>query len=698
MIQLIAVHMQGTVPCVLEFDPARLNPVQRRALTCLPRSPAGIPELRGLTKQECPTLSFRFKVSPDQLVADRVPELLSLWEGKYTDARLKDIAKASKLERDAAAAAGIWKDDSDKVDLIALHDGASPEEIARLNETRAGLASRKKGGGGKSGRIAKPKIVQSVLDATTTVNHETGERTALASASDKVVAADQAKGIVERMRQSGPTPESQLVDPLEMASAQTLESIGAPHAPTDDVTDDAQAGGPAAAGEGPPWPTGPDAQSLDVEHVEQKEAGAAPASQRRPRAVHQVRDAIDQHKAGKGKGPRLLELNPFDLFALLKAEKPEIAKDAGAGPAHAPRGAPLESAGDDAFESTQREESGETTGAAHALCTLDAEAPEPEMDWGGLGSVRLSDHVGQGASLMLPTSEVFEALGHLSLLEPLAVDIQWLRDAARDAEIELADPQRLDQATDWLQHQMVWRSEELRKWLGKGDLVSPPPEALEPAEGVDPDAPAAAATGAARASTRPPGWVATAMKMAPLAQQIAVDIAMLELTCSEVDAALGGMPVWALDAMQQMRGFDKLQAENPITPESTQPGTAFRDSWRAELLRIDRWCAQFKSIKIARQFGLFGSAADQKLLVRLEALITRTKAWQAPRSQPTRALAVWIAFVLSLDHSAVAFPEPLAAGVTAAPSVQETPARRAHGSTRSTHPSRKASIKESSHV
>ena len=689
MIQLIAVHMQGTVPCVLEFDAARLDPVQRRALACLPRSPAGIPELRGLTKQECPTLSFRFKVSPDQLGADRVPELLSLWEGKYTDARLKDIAKSSKLERDAAAAAGIWKDDSDKVDLIALHDGASPEEIARLNETRAGLANGKKRGGGQTGRIAKPKIVQSVLDATTSVNHETGERTALASASDKVVAADQAKGIVERMRQSGPTPESQLVDPLELASAQDMEAPGAPRAAAGDVTGDAVPGGPAFEGEGAQAPDAQDAGSLDAEPVEQTApaAGAGPAGPRRPRAVHQVRDAIEQHKAGKGKGPRLLELDPFDLFALLKGEKPEVGKDAGAGPALAPHGEQPAREGVDAFESTEREQSGEIAGAAHALSTLGTDAPA--MDWGGLGSVRLSDQVGQGASLMLPTSEVFEALGHLSLLEPLAVDIQWLRDAARDAEIDLADPQRLDQATDWLQHQMVWRSEELRKWLGKGDLVSPP------AEGIDPDSAAAAASGAARASTRPPGWVATAMKMAPLAQQIAVDIAMLELTCTEVDAALGGMPVWAVDAMQQMRGVEKLQAEHPITPESPQPGTAFRDRWRAELLRIDRWCAQFKSIKIARQFGLFGSAADQKLLVRLEALIARTKAWQAPRSQPTRALAVWIAFVLSLDHSAVAFPEPLAGGATAA---HDAPAGRGRSFTRSNHPSRKASIKESSHA
>lgn len=695
MIQLIAVHMQGTVPCVLEFDASRLDPVQRRALTCLPRSPTGIPELRGLTKQECPTLSFKFKVTPDQLVADRVPELLSLWEGKYTDARLKDIAKASKLERDAAAAAGLWKADSDKNDLIALHDGASPEEIARLNESRADLASGKKRGGGKPGRIAKPKIVQSVLDATTTVNHETGERTALASASEKVVAADQARGIVERMRNAGPSPESQLADPLEMASAQTVEATGAQHAAAGDVmghhvVDDEAPGGQAAAGEGTQLPAGPHGQALDADHAEQKAPVAAPAGQRPPRAVHQVRDAIEQHKAGNGKGPRLLELNPFDLFALLKAEKPEVGKDAAAGAAQIPHGAQPVRAGLDAFESTGSEESGEIAGAAHALGMTDTDAPG--LDWGGLGSVRLSDQVGQGDSLMLPTSEVFEALGHLSLMEPLAVDIQWLRDAARDAELDLADPQRLDQATDWLQHQMVWRSEELRKWLGKGDLVSPP------ADGTDPDAPAAAATGAARASTRPPGWVATAMKMAPLAQQIAVDIAMLELTCSEIGAALGGMPVWAVDAMQQMRGFEKLQAENPITDESPQPGTAFRDSWRAELLRIDRWCAQFKSIKIARQFGLFGSAADQKLLMRLEALITRTKAWQAPRSQPTRALAVWIAFVLSLDHSAVAFPEPLAAGTTAAHAVQNAPARRAQGVTRSNHPSRKASIKESSHV
>ncbi|ABE47285.1 hypothetical protein [Polaromonas sp. JS666] len=685
MIQLIAVHMQGTVPCVLEFDPARLDPVQRRALACLPRSPAGVPELRGLTKQESPKLSFKLKVTPDQLVADRVPELLSLWEGKYTEARLKEIAKSSKLERDAAAAAGIWKADSDKVDLNALHDGATPEEIARLNETREGLASGKKRGAGKPGRIAKPKIVQSVLDATTTVNHETGERKELASASEKVVAADQAKDIVARMRQAGPSQESQLADPLELASAQTGVAPVAQHAAAGDVVGDVAPGGPAGAGEIAQMPADLEGQPLDAGKVEKTAiaSGAGPASPRRPRA-HQVRVAIEQHKAGTGKGPRLLELAPFDLFAMLKPEKPEKPegdKVASAASAPAPRGSAPARAGIETVDGTAGEDSDNAASSAQA-----SDTDAPALDWGGLGSVRLSDQVGQGSALMLPTSEVFEALGHLSLLEPLAVDIQWLRDAARDAAIELADPQRLDQATDWLQHQMVWRSEELRKWLGKGDLVSPD------AEGGDPSA---AVTGAPRASSRPPGWVSTAMKMAPLAQQIAVDIAMLELTCGEVEAALGGMPTWAVDAMQQMRGFEALQAENPITPESPRPGTAFRDCWRAELLRIDRWCAQFKQIKIARQVGLFGSAADQKLLVRLEALITRTKDWQATRSQPTRALAVWIAFALSLDHSAVAFSEQLASGTTAA---HDAPARRGHGFTRSTHPSRKASIKESSHV
>jgi hypothetical protein len=681
MIQLIAVHMQGTVPCVLEFDSSRLDPVQRRALACLPRSPAGVPELRGLTKQESPKLSFKLKVTPEQLVADRVPELLSLWEGKYTDVRLKELAKASKLERDAAAAAGIWKADSDKVDLNALHDSATPEEIARLNETREGLASGKKRGAGKPGRIAKPKIVQSVLDATTSVNHETGERKELTSASEKVVAADHAKDIVARMRLAGPSPESQLVDPLEIANAQGA-APGAQDASAGDVSADAGPGGPAAADEAAQVLDAQDGQLLDAGKGEKPApaSGAGPANPRRPRA-HQVRVAIDQHKAGAGKGPRLLELAPFDLFAMLKPEKPEGEKVANAGTAPAPRGSAPAHAGIAAGNGTAGRDFDNEAKGAQASGT-----DTPALDWGGLGSVRLSDQVGQGAALMLPTSEVFEALGHLSLMEPLAVDIQWLRDAARDAAIELADPQRLDQATDWLQHQMVWRSEELRKWLGKGDLVSPD------AEGADPSAPVA---GAARAGSRPPGWVSTAMKMAPLAQQIAVDIAMLELTCGEVEAALGGMPTWAVDAMQQMRGFEALQAENPIAPESPRPGTAFRDCWRAELQRIDRWCAQFKQIKIARQVGLFGSAADQKLLVRLEALITRTKDWQGPRSQPTRALAVWIAFALSLDHSAVAFPEQLPIGATDA---HDAPARRGHGFTRSTHPSRKASIKESSHV
>lgn len=693
MIQLIAVHMPGTVPCVLEFDASALDPVQRRALACLPRSPAGVPELRGLTKQESPTLTFKFKVAPEHLTAAHVGTLLSLWEAKYTDVRLKQIAKASKLERDAAAAAGIWKEGSDRVNLNELHEGATPDEIARLEETRAGLASGKKPSTGKPGRVAKPKIVKAVLDATTTLNHETGERTAKASASEKVVAADLAQKIVERMRQAGPTAASQLIDPLELAAGAS-SGTGAGAAAAGDVPAVEHAGGPAVPGPDSPSALAPADQGGDAPEAGEVEqigvaTGAEPANPGRA-PVHQVRSAIEQHKAGKGKSLRLLEMDPFDLFAMLKADKPEAGKAAGAGPAHAlpdekPARARLETGNDSARE--------DCAGAGAGGCDAATGGSEPlspmlPLDWGGLGSIRLSDQVGQGMAVTLPTSEVFEALGHISLLEPLTVDIQWLRDAARDAEIELADPQRLNHATDWLQHQMVWRSEELRKWLGKGDLVSPP------VDGADGGADQAAAAG--RLSTRPPGWVATAMKMAHLAQQIAVDIAMLELTAAEIEATLGGMPTWALDALQQMRGFETLQAEHPITPESPQPGTAFRDSWRAELQRIDRWCAQFRQIKIARQFGLFGSASDQKLLVRLEALIVRTKAWQAPRSQPTRALAVWIAFVLSLDHSAVAFPEHPAPGSTPGP--REASARRAHGLTASPHPRRKAVTKESSHV
>lgn len=683
MIQLIAVHMPGTVPCVLEFDASALDPVQRRALAFLPRSPAGVPELRGLSKQESPALAFKFKVAPEQLAAGHVPALLSLWESKYTDVRLKQIAKATKLERDAAAAAGIWKEGSDRVDLNALHAGATPEEITRLEETRAGLASGKKPGTGKPGRIAKPKIVKAVLDATTTVNHETGERTAKASASEKVVAADLAQKIVKRMRQAGPTPESQLGDPLEMAAGEASSATGAKPDAAGGVPADEHAGGPVQTGPAAQAAAAQGGDPLDAGQGEQKAGatGVEPAGPRRT-PVHQVRNAIEQHKAGKGKSLRLLEMDPFDLFAMLKADKPEGGKAAGAGPAHALR--PEKPA-----RARQEARAGREVDAAPGAALGEEAAPAGSapmlpLDWAGLGSIRLSDQVGQGMAVTLTTSEVFEALGHISLLEPLTVDIQWLRDAARDSDIELADPQRLDQATNWLQHQMVWRSEELRKWLGKVDLVSPS------AEGAD------LTTPPSQASKRPPGWVSTAMKMAHLAQQIAVDIAMVELTAAEVEAGLGGMPTWALDALQQMRGFETLQAEHPITPESPQPGTAFRDSWRAELQRIDRWCAQYRQIKIARQFGLFGSAADQKLLVRLEALIVRTKAWHAPRSQPTRALAVWIAFVLSLDHSAVAFPErPVA---DSAPAQRDAAGRRAHGLTRSNHPGRKAVTKESSHV
>lgn len=40
----------------------------------------------------------------------------------------------------------------------------------------------------------------------------------------------------------------------------------------------------------------------------------------------------------------------------------------------------------------------------------------------------------------------------------------------------------------------------------------------------------------------------------------------------------------------------------------------------------------------------------RKVLQRLAQIIDRTRAWRAAPAQASRVLAVWVAFVLSLDH------------------------------------------------
>ena len=269
----------------------------------------------------------------------------------------------------------------------------------------------------------------------------------------------------------------------------------------------------------------------------------------------------------------------------------------------------------------------------------------PDVEWSGLVSFRLDNHRSDAHAVILETGEVFEALGYLQIAEPLAVKVEWLQDAVYAADQVPVGADALRAATDWLRAELEWRGEELIRWMGKTDLVSPP---------VTADASGGAAGEKAKritnAKKRPAGWVAKGCEFAALAQNISLDIAMLEMTSRDIDRALAGMPAWAIDAMQSMRSYQTVELATPPAVGRSEPGAVFRDIWREELQRIDRWCTAFASIKIARQIGLFGSEADQRLLVRIEQLIERTRQWRAAPAQASRVLAVWLAFVLSLDH------------------------------------------------
>jgi hypothetical protein len=125
---------------------------------------------------------------------------------------------------------------------------------------------------------------------------------------------------------------------------------------------------------------------------------------------------------------------------------------------------------------------------------------------------------------------------------------------------------------------------------------------------------------------------------------------MLDLTTRDIERGLEGMPAWAIDAMDNLRSFALAEVSRTPAVARSAAGAVFRDVWREELQRIDRWCSAFSNIKIARQIGLFGASADLQLLQRLEQIIDRTCAWRAAPAQASRVLAVWVAFVLSLDH------------------------------------------------
>lgn len=750
MMQVIAVHSAGTAPKAMEIDLGELDFVQKQALARLPRSPAGVPELRALVKTDG-NVQFKFKVPPEKFSWENLPELLTLWEEKYTTAMLKVVGKEGKAERAAIASASMWKEPGDS---DAGEDGTSG---AKLQSSTA-----KSSRAGKAKRLGKHKLPPSVLAATTTTNELTGEVTQKATAAEKAVAGMAVQDLVNKAKES--LSQVQFADPLEIArlneaqadgieagsvrgqSSQDVpgasEAAGVPAAVTVNAAVDASAGESAGA---------VDARGPRVLQEAMPQVGDAP---------DKALKAIERHKNG-AKGPKLLQMDPFDLFKHLDAEskkpntgkpsrkiprsgtsgqkdgdgaqkealgatviasakkgalgvscneseqKPDVcvkdtqscvkstqacaentpACDANGGVCGANTGGPevdgFEGYDEAAFSGYYESAAGAdhaqidaapATGLLAGMQVADRLAPKPETafaekpgtdgagavpavrskhnmdDWSGLVSFRLASKLDQASALVLPTGERFEALGHLTLLQPLAVEVEWMQAAAIDAEAVLLQPEQLGQAADWLKDQLAWRCAELMRWLGKRDLVSPP----------DADKPSPAA--AKRREVAMADWVKAGTEMASLAQDIAMDIAMLDLQVAEIERVSAGMPTWAIETMQQMVAFKEIQtakeapAEIDVEAErpSQKPGTAFRDSWRSELLRIDAWCLQFKSIRVARQVGLFGTNADTKLLIRIEQQLERAKTWSKAPAQPSRALAVWLAFVLSLDHSAVA--------------------------------------------
>jgi hypothetical protein len=96
MMQVKAVHALGTMPQAMEFDLSKLDFIQKKALSRLPRSPQGVPELRALVKADGP-VAFKFKVPPDKLAWESLPELLTLWEERYTKAMCKVVANLFTL-------------------------------------------------------------------------------------------------------------------------------------------------------------------------------------------------------------------------------------------------------------------------------------------------------------------------------------------------------------------------------------------------------------------------------------------------------------------------------------------------------------------------------------------------------------------------------------------------------------------------
>jgi hypothetical protein len=712
MIEIIAVHVGGALPTVLEFNSSNLNFVQKQALQHLPRSPAGVPELRSLTKTDG-HLPFKFKVAPELLSADGLPTLLTQWNEKYTHAVLTAMAKKTKTERDAAKAAGLWKPGVEKGDLNAMHQECTPAEATVFNQALADAQQKmgisKKAAKGSARLKPKPKLLDAVVDATTTLNVLTGEREQKQGAAESAVTTMRARQVIADVQAQvgGATADSHekqtLSDPLEDARLLSPSQAIAPSLPAQ--------------------PANP------VVH------DAAPDAE-------QMTKVVQAHREGRIKGPRLVEMSVADLFRHMDQAKPgvfEKEQNVDAEPAHAAtnRGAqnldtqpgngldqdpgsldgvnslpvglddidPFEGYGDHTIalpshaatntnaldNSSQTVEEGGINDGGHRLnvaetnvaqsggdaqywadqdyfsapelhhndgldqaqqvlkCTgqadnITSQAKAPLADWSALVSFRLDNLRSDAHALVLDTGEMFEALAYLQVTEPLAVEVQWLQDAFKQSDSAPEDPQALSAATDWLRAELDWRSKELMRWLGAADLVTPPATAEGGDAGIE-------KIRVRQAKKRPPGWVAKGCELALLAQSISLDIAMLEMTERDVERALAGMPEWAINAMQLMREFCAEEAKLLPTVGRSKPGAVFRDVWREELQRINRWCDNFSRIKIARQIGLFGSSADQKLLIRLEELIQRTRQWRNAPAPASQVLAVWLAFVLSLDHA-----------------------------------------------
>jgi hypothetical protein len=714
MIQVIAVHCGGTLPVAMELPTSGLNFVQQHALKFLPRSPAGVPELRTLGKGDGP-VQFRFKVHADKISVECLPELLTEWDAKFTEATLKRIAKTNADERKAASAAGLWKGDGDKTDLTAMHGQCNPDEAQNFSEALATVVQKKVRISTGVKRNPKPKVLQSVIEASTVTNSVTGEQTAVASASERAVSTLRAMEIVKLMTGAGQGTEN-LVDPLENARLQ--DEIASPVAALSPVTPvDVLPDAAGSAAGVPPWDDGfaPD--------FSREPAGASYMS-----GALEVLDVLQAHKEGKSAGPRLIEMGIEELKQ--RARGGAAGGDEGKGqgdvsgrPADAPNllvPLPLVDAGasgvavaaikgsadstneqfpsenrfavdgsvssslpnaadqavnkavgqasHDAFDLFEgygepvfsaKQEPVPVAGPLPAPAILDTPvrdgsisvAPSEALqlssvqrrsavDWSGMCSFRLASSATNGHSVVLESGEVFEALAHLEIVEPLAVNARWFLDACEEDGVLVEGAERLAAQTGWLNEQLQWRNKQLLRWLGKADLVSP---VAVVKSGEKP-----------KKAKRPAGWADTGVALASLAQQISMDIAMLDMTIVDIERSITGMPSWAIDMMELTRSFSKSEADAEVVPEAASPGAAFRDAWRAELLRIDRWCAVFKPIKIARQFGLFGSPADQKLLLRLEDMIARARTWSAAPAQASRVLAVWLGFVLSLDHTAVA--------------------------------------------